>query len=357
MMMQYFYLSRHPTVFLKMTGLRAEEFDELVDDVLPLYSEAEEERLKRPNRQRAGGGGRQSELGARDQILLGVIWLRQYPTQDVLGYFFGVSQPTVSRCIERVLPVLEQAGRDTMRMPDPGKKRRRSLDELLADTPELAVVIDSFEQRVQRPQERAEADRYYSGKKKQHTLKSQVTVDENSGQVVDVSDSMPGPTADMTLLKQSKVMDRLSDGLGAIGDLAYVGIQKLHPAGLAAAPRRKPRGKPRPPRVILAPTGRHPPDGALLGNTRLAACAAIKVSPRQTVIIATFIPHECVLSRVWSTVRLLIVCLVKLSDGVRGNPPSPLILNVIYWLNVSLPLPQAQQERIVHRAWGHAKWH
>jgi hypothetical protein len=246
MMMQYFYLCRHPTVFLKMTGLRVKEFAELVDDVLPLYCEAEEERLKRPERQRAIGGGRQNELEERDQILLTVIWLRQYPTQDVLGYFFGISQPSVSRCIERVLPVLEQAGCDTMRMPDPGKKRRRSLDDLLKDTPELAVIIDSFEQRVQRPRDRREAECYYSGKKKQHTLKSHVAVDENSGQVIDVSASVPGPTADMTLLRQSKLMDRLPDGVGAIGDLAYVGIQKLHPDGLAAAPRRKPRGKPRP---------------------------------------------------------------------------------------------------------------
>ena len=29
------------------------------------------------------------------------------------------------------------------------------------ETPELAVVIDSFEQRVQRPRERGEADDYY----------------------------------------------------------------------------------------------------------------------------------------------------------------------------------------------------
>jgi hypothetical protein len=133
-----------------------------------------------------------------------------------------------------------------MRMPDPGKKQRRTLDELLKDTPQLAVVIDSFEQRVQRPRDREEADSFYSGKKKQHTLKSQVAVDETSGRVVDVSESVPGPTADIKLLEQSDVMNNLPEGVGAIGDLAYVGIDKLHPDGLGAAPRRKPRGQPRP---------------------------------------------------------------------------------------------------------------
>lgn len=249
--MRYSYLSQYPSVFLKMTGLRVAEFDQLVKDIQPLYEQAEETRLSRPDRQRSLGAGRPSDLAMRDQVLLTVIWLRQYPTQDVLGYFFGLHQSNVSRTIERVLPVLERAGRDTMRLPDPGRKRRKSLDRLLADTPELAVVIDSFEQRVQRPTERTEANGYYSGKKKQHTLKSQVAVDEDTGEIVDIGPSVPGPTADMNLLQQSRLLQRLPQGVGGLGDLAYVGIDKLHPDGLGAAPRRKPRGKPRPPEDAL----------------------------------------------------------------------------------------------------------
>lgn len=164
---------------------------------------------------------------------------------EVLGFLFGLSPPTVGRIIQRVLPLLEAAGRDTMRMPDPGKKRRRTLDALLGETPELAVIIDSFEQEVQRPRERTTPDRYYSGKKKRQTLKSQITVDDQSGRVVDVSASVPGPTADITLLKQSGVLERLPPGVGALGDLAYLGLGTLHPPGRGATPRRKPRNKPR----------------------------------------------------------------------------------------------------------------
>ena len=246
MIMRYIHLTDYPNVFYSVTGLRVAEFDELLADVLPQYANHEQQRLERLDRQRAVGAGHPFELNERDHILLTVIWLRVYPTHEVLGYLFGVSDSTVSRLIRRVLPVLEHAGRDTMRMPDPGKKRRRTLDDLLHDTPELAVVIDSFEQRVQRPRDRDEADRYYSGKKKQHTLKSQVAVDETTGQGVDVSESVRGPTADLTLLEQSQLLDRLPPGVGGMGDLAYLGIDKLHPEGLGAAPRRKPRGQPRP---------------------------------------------------------------------------------------------------------------
>ena len=246
MMMKYSYLSDYPTVFLKMTGLMISEFDGLLSDVMPIYEQGEIARLEqgRPQRQRAIGGGQSPELEGRAQILLRVIWLRQYPTQDVLGYFFGVSQPTVSRYIERVLPVLEQAGQDGMRLPDPGRKRRRHLDALLRDTPGLIVVVDSFEQKVQRPKDATTRDEYYSGKKKTHTLKSQVVVDEDTGEIVEVAESVVGPQADLKLLQQSGLLARLPDGVGAGGDLAYVGIAKLHPLGVS--PRRKPRGKPRP---------------------------------------------------------------------------------------------------------------
>ena len=245
MILRYSRLSRAPEVFLRLTGLRVAAFDALVADMLPHYGVSEQQRLQRPTRQRARGAGHPFALAPRDQLLLTVVWLRAYPTHEVLGYLFAVSDSTVTRTIARWLPLLAAAGRDTMRLPDPGRKHRRHLDALLADTPALAVIIDTFEQRVQRPRDHAAADALYSGKKKQHTLKSQVTINELTGAVVDIAPSVPGPTADITLLSQSGLLDRLPPGVGALGDLAYVGLGKLH--ALGAAPRRKPRGQDRPP--------------------------------------------------------------------------------------------------------------
>jgi hypothetical protein len=248
MILRYAHLSRHPAVFVSLTGLRVGEFDTLVADLLPAHAARERDRLGRPGRRRAIGAGHPFALRPRGQLLLAVVWLRQYPVHEVLGYLFGVSDTTVGRTLAGWLPLLEAAGRDTMRLPDPGRKRRRHLDALLADTPDLAVIIDTFEQRVQRPRDRDAADALYSGKKQQHTLKSRVTIDEVTGAVADVAASAPGPTADITLAEQSGVLARLPPGVGALGDLAYVGLGKLHPQG--AAPRRKPRGRDRPPEDI-----------------------------------------------------------------------------------------------------------
>ena len=209
MRLSVLHLSRHPRVFRHMTGLTPTEFEALVRDLQPIFVAQHHQRLTRPDRQRAIGGGTPYALAPREQFLLTVIWLRLYPMHEVLGFLFGVTYTTVGRVIARVLPILEAAGRDTMRLPDPGKKRRPSLDHLLADTPALAVIIDTFEQPVQRPKARAVADSYYSGKKKQHTHKTQVAVDETSGAIVDISATVRGPTADLTLLKESQLLERL----------------------------------------------------------------------------------------------------------------------------------------------------
>jgi hypothetical protein len=235
-------LRKYPVVFSHLTGLAVAVFDELAAQVVPAVEAAHRQKLERPDRVRAVGGGDDFDLSTADQVLLTVIWLRQYPTNEVLGFLFGVSDSTASRARTRCLPVLERAGRDTMRMPDPGTARRKRLPALLKDTPGLAIIIDSFEQRTQRPKRRQRA--YYSGKKKAHTLKSQVAVDEESGRFVDVSDSVPGRWADIKLLKRSRLMRRLPVGVGGLGDLGYTGIRDVHPSG--ACPRRKPRGKPRP---------------------------------------------------------------------------------------------------------------
>ena len=248
MIARFHRLSRSPVVFKAMTGLSLAEFRALEIDFAPRFEQAEAARLTRPGRRRAIGAGHPFELPRRDHLLMTIVWLRRYPINAVLGYLFGIEETTALRTVRRVLPVLEAAGLDTMRLPDPGKWRRPGLAELTAEIPALTVIIDTFEQAVQRPQDREEADTYYSGKKKRHTVKTQVAIRADTGQVVDLPPSRRGPTADLTLLKASRLLERLPDDAMPIGDLAYIGIDALHPRG--ATPRRKPRGKPRPPEDI-----------------------------------------------------------------------------------------------------------
>src|SRR3954451_13673776 len=152
-------LREKPAVFRAMTGMSWEEFDGVARGVVPLVTReaaAEPARRRRGKRRRAAGGGHPFALSFRAQLLLTGVWLRVYPTSPVLGFLFGISHPTVLRTIARVLPILEQAGRDTMRLPghgERGRRSRRSLNDLLVAIPDLTVIVDSFEQRVQRPRD------------------------------------------------------------------------------------------------------------------------------------------------------------------------------------------------------------
>jgi len=244
------YLSRKPAIFKTMTGLTVALFDDLVWDLRPALAQTRYAAQDRPGRQRAVGGGRHCRLPEREEILLTVIWLRHYFTQEALGYFFGVSDSTAKRAIERVLPVLERMGRDTMRQPPPSRRQRYGVAEALHAYPELADlddetrVVDSFEQRVQRPRDHREADRHYSGKKKAHTVKTQVVVTLGNGDVRGVTPGVPGPVADPTLLRQSGVLARATPDDPLMGDQAYRAVDNV------VTPRRKPRGKERPPEDV-----------------------------------------------------------------------------------------------------------
>lgn len=138
MNLRYIYLHRSPEMFQRATGLHVPEFDALVRDLLPAYLEAARRRLDRPSRQRAIGAGHPSLLEPRDQFLLAVIWLRQHPTHAALGEVFGVSDSAALRAIALVVPLLEAAGRDVMRVPDPGRKRHHTMSDLLVQV----VAID-----------------------------------------------------------------------------------------------------------------------------------------------------------------------------------------------------------------------
>src|SRR5687768_16625999 len=99
------HLGKHPSVFRAMTGLTLTAFDQFLPQLRAAFATARRRRLERPGRQRAVGGGDNFDLAVDDQFLLTVVWLRHYPTQECLGYLFGVSDSTALRAVRRCLPL------------------------------------------------------------------------------------------------------------------------------------------------------------------------------------------------------------------------------------------------------------
>jgi hypothetical protein len=157
--------------------------------------------------------------------------LRQYPTNEVLGFLVGVRDSTTSRMLARVVPVLEVAGKDTMRMPDSGRKRRKHM-------PACARIRPSWRSSSTRLSNASNAVKpvpkptaIYSGKNKQHTLKSQLAIDEQTSTICDVPNSVPGLTADVTLLTHAHLLERLPDGVGGLATWPTLALPHCTPLG------------------------------------------------------------------------------------------------------------------------------
>jgi DDE superfamily endonuclease len=89
---------------------------------------------------------------------------------------------------------------------------------------------------VRRPSLPERQKRVYSGKKKRHTLKSQV-VTTATGEILDLDPGHRGPTADKRLYGQSTVEERYPNAQKQ-GDLAYQGI-----AGMSVPYKKPYRGQ------------------------------------------------------------------------------------------------------------------
>jgi hypothetical protein len=204
-------------------------------------------RLARPDRQRQLGGGSAFRLPLPDRTLLTLIFLRLYLTNDLLGYLFGLDASNISRNLRLLLPLLEhqlpvpvQPRRHLAGKPPASQHRRKigSLDELLQQYPDLReVIVDATEQPVNRPQHKAKRKHRYSGKKKQHTRKTQVTVMSN-GLIVHLSKSVGGRTHDLTLFHRSGVEPLLPAGLGIAADKGYTGLAKHYPQREVELPQK-----------------------------------------------------------------------------------------------------------------------
>lgn len=86
--------------------------------------------------------GRPTKLSRANQLLMTLMYWREYRTEFHIGLTYGVSESTVCRTIQKVENVLIQSQQFHL----PGKKALQP-----SDTPLEIVVVDATEQPVERP--------------------------------------------------------------------------------------------------------------------------------------------------------------------------------------------------------------
>lgn len=246
-MFVYETLTRYPTAFRSLTGMTPDAFEEL----LTAFCGAHGRRQRRSRttrrgqpRQRAAGAGHPHRHDDRHRLLMALVWLRVDPTYELLGFFFGLHKRNAQLNVRDVLTTLDTLEDFPFDRPSRERPKLRSVAEVMAAFPQVRVIIDSKEQRVNRPAGYEAQKPYYSGKKKAHTVKTQVVVDP-CGRIEAVSASVPGgANHDLPLLCGSGVLEQLAEGEAAMVDKAYVGVKNYYPEVPVVIPFKASRGHP-----------------------------------------------------------------------------------------------------------------
>lgn len=198
---KYTKLSKHPTIFLRLFGISPAQAAEIIKATQPLWDEDKRARDIRP--------GRNFKLPFEDILLMLLLYYRSYMTQLHVGFIFGIDDSRVSRLIKKLEPLLAQV-------------MHISKDRTLTEH-DVEQLMDATEQPIERPKSKQKP--YYSGKKKRHTLKTQIRT-TLGGKIIHISKSRPGSVHDFSLYKEG---DPLPRGSKVYVDGGYQGIQKLNP--------------------------------------------------------------------------------------------------------------------------------
>lgn len=186
------------TKFKRLTGVKRDVFEFQIAIL--------EEALREKHKQ----GGRSPKLAIEDILLLMYGYLRDYTTLLKLGMYFSLDESNAYRWIIWAESVLSSYMTENFDITKLNKRKE--------------YIVDVMECTVERPKIQEIQREYYSGKKKKHTIKIQLIIEEDTKKIVYVSFDK-GSVHDFTLFKNS-TQDMAKD-IPMLGDSGYQGLDKI----------------------------------------------------------------------------------------------------------------------------------
>jgi hypothetical protein len=230
--MRYEEARKKLRVFQQLTGMTIDEFDQLKASFEKAYEADERERGK-PDRR---AGRKAVLLTCTDKLFFILFYLRHYPTQEVLGFLFGISQGQANHWIHRLTPLVKKALGAEKELPG---RTAADVKAFLQACPELTFIIDGTDRPIRRPQDSEARRKDYSGKKKRHTKKNIVITEKATGTVLGLGATQPGSKHDKACVDEENYS--FPPGSTLFQD---TGFQGYAPEGVAIEqPTKKPRGK------------------------------------------------------------------------------------------------------------------
>ena len=225
-------------LFKSFTGLELSEFDSICMEIESRYSQYEIKRLSKRKRTRKIGAGNHFKLTIRDRFLRLLVYYRLYITHTLSGFLFDLDQSNVYRDIRHIEPLVKRC------IPLPQKlynltRRLRTVEEIEKYFPEFKAFIDITEQEIQRPKDKNKKRKYYSGKKKKHTVKTQLMVNKEGKIVYKSRHHKKGRQHDYTVYKDEQ--PQTPSQVENVLDLGYLGCEKDFPTVKYSLPIKKKR--------------------------------------------------------------------------------------------------------------------
>jgi hypothetical protein len=239
-LLSYERLSRKPILFKSFTGLTVQEFDGIYEEIAKRYDKHEIQRLsKRNNRERSIGAGRHFKLDVKNRFLMLLIYYRLYITYTLAGFLFDLDQSNICRDIQKIESLIRDC------VPIPQKiynitKRLRTPEEVEKYFPGFLAFTDCTEQQIPRPVDKRRRKAYYSGKKKTHTVKNQLMVN-NRGYILHKVGYKKGRKHDYDIYKKNHPVTPKE--VVNVVDLGYLGVEKDFPEQISALPSKRKRNQ------------------------------------------------------------------------------------------------------------------
>lgn len=217
------YIHKYPKQTKRLLGIDYQQLEQLIELGKLLHQRNQEKIEKTKIRINQPGSGTHSKLSAEEQIVLMLVYLRHHISFQLLGLIFQVSESTAhniftywQKLFEGELPpsLLEQVKKF--------QEEEEIVFEVLRD---YELIVDSAEQPIQRPLDYQEQQKYYSGKQKRHTLKSQFIVLPKASDIIDVVIGQPGPMSDIKICRQT--LSKFDFQQTFSGDKAYIGETQI----------------------------------------------------------------------------------------------------------------------------------
>ena len=227
------HMEANPQETQRLMGLGYPELQQIIQNGEKLYYEKQALLETQKIRIISGGGGRKPKLSIKEQIILTLVYLRHLTTFQLLGIQFGVSESTANDTFNYWLPMLRELLPSSLL--EQVKKNDLDYEVVKEILTEYELTVDSYEQVRERPGDNNEQEKYYSGKKCNHTFKTQIIILPDGRDIVDIVAGEPGPKSDITLFREYR--SRFDPKQRFKGDKAYQGED------LITTPIKKPKNR------------------------------------------------------------------------------------------------------------------